>query len=241
MMATLIPARLRPIPLLQWRQRLLPRSIGIVAAAVLITLIAPTSPDLRAAQDQVRIDFPAEGAVVSGIVEIKGRAVGSKPEEFDFYRLYVGLEQNMSTLRPIGRPFNRPVEEGVLATANAGLAAPGDYIVVLRVFDKDGSQVETQIRVTVAAQATPTPFTVLTPLPTSDAFVNVGNAPARPTMGPVTIDELDASQPFQPYTLPELSSGSVAPIQPLGPGLTPVAGDPIQVDPVLHDIRIPKR
>ena len=210
----------------------------MLAVAVLVALIAPSSPGLQAAEDQARIDSPAEGAVVSGMVEIKGRAVGSTPEEFDFYRLYVGLEQNMTTLRPIGRPFNRPVEDGVLATANAGLAAPGEYIIVLRVFDKDGGQVETQIQVTVAVQPTPTPFTVLTPLPTSAAFVDAGSAPARPTMVPVTIDELDASQPFQPFILPELPSRSVAPIQPLGPGITPIAGDPVQVDPITDDIEV---
>jgi hypothetical protein len=162
------------------------------------------------------------------MVEIKGRAVGSKPEEFDFYRLYVGLGDNTTTLRPIGRPFNRPVEEGVLATANAGLAAPGDYILVLRVFDKDGSQVETQIHVTVA------------PLPTSDALAGAGSAPARPTMAPVTIDELDAGQPFQPFILPELPSRSVAPIQPLGPTVETRPADPIQPDPVLDDVQIPR-
>jgi len=217
-----------------------PERFAVLLAVALLVLFAPISPRLQAAEDRARIDSPAEGAVVSGMVEIKGRAVGSKPEEFDFYRLYVGLGDNTTTLRPIGRPFNRPVEEGVLATANAGLAAPGGYIVVLRVFDKDGSQVETQIHVTVAAQPTPTPFTVLTPLPTSDAFVGAGSAPARPTMAPVAMDELDASQPFQPFILPELPSSSVSPIQPLSPGLTPVAGDPIQSDPALHDVQIPR-
>jgi hypothetical protein len=57
---------------------------------------------------------------------------------------------------------------------------------------------------------------------------------------PVTIDELDAIQPFQPFILPELPSSSVSPIQPLGPGLTPVAGDPLQPDPALDDIQIPR-
>jgi hypothetical protein len=115
---------------------------GTLTVAVLLTLMALPSARLEAAEDQARIDSPAEGAMVSGMVEIRGRAVGSTPEELDFYRLYVGVGDDPSSLRPIGRPFNRAVEQGVLATANAGLAMPGEYIVVLRVFDKSGCHVE---------------------------------------------------------------------------------------------------
>ena len=212
-------------------------SAGTLVVAALLALTAAPEARLQAAEDQARIDSPTTGSMVSGMVEIQGRAVGSPPEEFDFYRLYVGIADDPSTLRPIGRPFNKPVEQGVLATANAGLAMPRDYVVVLRVFDKSGNHVETSIAVTVAVQPTPTPFTVLTPLPTNAAFV--GAPPARPTQVPVAMDEADALQPFQPFVLPDLPSSSMAPIQQLGSGpeLDSRPSDPVKPDnDDLHDL-----
>jgi hypothetical protein len=71
-MVALTPGRSRQSPLLQQPSRLLRRFTGMLAAGVLIGLIAPTSPGLRAAEDQARIDSPAEGAVVSGLARSRG-------------------------------------------------------------------------------------------------------------------------------------------------------------------------
>jgi hypothetical protein len=135
--------------------------------------------------DTARIDSPADGATVSGVVEIRGRAVADPPEAFNFYRLYFGPGRGPSMLRPFGEPYTTPVGDGILAVAETWRVPSGDYYLLVRVFDMYGGTSEASIQVTVASQTLPVPSSPTT-------------AGSQPATGP----SVDQPQQLVPVPLP---------------------------------------
>jgi hypothetical protein len=215
--------------------------------AVLVGIGQLAAPDEgAAAEGQARIDAPANGSSVTGKVEVRGRAVGSSPDAFDYYRVYMGAGDDPRLLRPVGRPVNDPVEQGLLETIDTTPNTPGAYIIVLRVFDKNGTYAESQVHVTVAAQATPTPFAFFEPLPTSAAYAGAASTLPQTAPAPMAVDTVDGSQPFQPYVVPDLPSRTTSQIPQITgpdnvfgpPTLEAMPNDPVQQDPALVDINL---
>src|SRR4051794_19509638 len=63
-----------------------------------------------------RIDSPADGTQVEGVVEIRGQATVQDGGQFAFYRLLIGAGRSPGEQRPLGPPGEKPVENGLLGT-----------------------------------------------------------------------------------------------------------------------------
>jgi hypothetical protein len=186
-----------------------------------------------------RIDSPTAGQRVSGRVEIRGRATTPDPRQFDYYRIYVGYGVAATQLRPLGPPVTVPVENGVLATVDLSTANPGEGLIVLRVYARNGDTYETRRAVVVEPSPVPVPtFTAPTVvLPTVEA-------PERPAdvSAPIPAPQLAPVGPGPapaPAPIPAPPAPSGAPIPQLGPQLTDqLPGDPVRPDPITDDIEV---
>ena len=203
--------------------------MSTLAALVLVVLIGAmvlpglsvAAPSAQDAEDGPRIDAPANGTRVSGQVDIHGRAVTPDPAQFQFYRLYYGQGAEASALRPIGAAVDRPVEDGLLGTWNASMATPGEYLILLTVYDAAGRTTNAQVVVIVdppptpSARPTQAPLVVVTPgeVPTA--------GPEEEGPPPTPIPELPRLDP----NIPRIDVPPVAP-PPAIPNVVPVAPEP---------------
>jgi hypothetical protein len=199
----------------------------------------PTDEGAQEDANQVRIDAPTEGQHVGGMLEIRGRATTPDPEEFDYYRVYVGRGRSVAQLRPLGPPGTEPVEDGILATIDLSLANPGEGLIVVRVFGKGGETYETNVAVIVDA-------TPLTPAPVTGPIIIVPTvAPPEPppvipvlVPVPVPVDAPVAPAPV-PIVIPEAPSQELPPIPQVGPGVTDtLPSDPVQPNPLTDGIEV---
>jgi hypothetical protein len=172
-------------------------------------------------------------------LEIRGRATTPDPGRFDYYRIYVGVGSAATQLRPLGPPVSTPVENGVLATVDASPINPGEGLIVLRVYAKDGETFEARVAVVVEASPTQVPaFTAPTVvLPTVEPSERPAEAPPvapAPQLAPVA----PPPGPLPDQTAPP-PSRSEAPIPQLGPGVSAtLTGDPVRPNPVTTDIQL---
>jgi hypothetical protein len=159
----------------------------VVAAFGLLLLIAATGltgADAQSTVGEARIDAPAEGEQVEGVVEIKGRATISAGKQFSFYRILIGEGREAGSLRPLGPAHEQPVENGVLGTWDTNLFLSGDHLITLRVYATDNTFVSASRVVTVKYKPTPTPLAIL--LPTVVDVPTLGPAPEAPVVaGPL--------------------------------------------------------
>ena len=219
------------------------RLVATLTAVTLVvtffgTLMPGPSVAAPAAQDAEggpRIDAPAAGARISGRVEIRGRAHTPDPARFGFYRLYYGQGAAASTLRPIDAAVDRPVEDGVLGTWDAATVTPGEYLILLTVYDVAGRTTNAQVVVTVD----PLPTPVVRPTPAPLVVVPPGEVPTpnpdeeAPPATPIPeLPQLDpnipnvevppvAPGPALPNVGPVVPNQGPQPIQPSGPAFAP--------------------
>ncbi|MBI3536486.1 MAG: aminoacyl-tRNA hydrolase [Chloroflexi bacterium] len=126
--------------------------------------VADAAPRAIECRDAARLIAPTPGAIVSGAVEIRGRAVVA---DFRFYKVeYAPLGQDKWTL--IGpEVIFVPVENGQLVTWQSPTVADGSYRLRLQVVDKSGNYCEAFISSVVVANrsaATETPAPTDTPI-----------------------------------------------------------------------------
>jgi len=104
-----------------------------------------------------RIDAPTAGAQVDGLVEIRGRAIVSEGERFAYYRLLIRIGSSPAVMCPRGPPYDRPVEDGLLATWDTDRFPSDEYQLTLQVYTTDDEYESASALVTVKAKPTPTP------------------------------------------------------------------------------------
>ena len=220
--------------------------LALLALLVVLGTAARPGPIVAApaAQDGEggpRIDAPTGGARVSGRVEIRGRAVTPNPSRFQFYRLYYGQGAEASALRPIGASVDRPVEDGVLGTWDTATVTPGEYLILLSVYDQSSQSTSARVVVTVEPPPTPAvrptqaPLVVVTPdeVPTpnpDEAAAGPTPIPELPQLDP-NIPRVDippsAPGPAIPNVVPISPEGPIQPIQPSGPVSAPTPFIPV--------------
>ncbi len=221
------------------------RSVGQLAGLLLVVLglaaLGGLVASIAEAEDEgARIDAPADGARVSGIVEVRGRATGPDVGRFSFYRVLLGIGRDPSALRPLGQPSDTPVEDGLLTVWDTSTYPAGEYRLGLAVYDRDGTVARASVAVTVDLKPTPTPFRpdlALTPVP-DIAIDRPAQAPPPP------VDPGPALNPAIPAEGPPIAPRPLAPIPQVGPsgvppGIStpePLPGDPVQIDPILVDL-----
>jgi hypothetical protein len=202
-------------------------ALGYLALALTIALLGFPGLSPRAlADDNVRIDVPANGASVIGRVEIRGRANTADPARFSFYRLHYGAGESPATLRPIGGPADKAVVDDVLGVWDATPLFPGPYTLQITVYDVDGNTTMASVVVNVLAAPTPTPRTNQPP-----AVIVPGATPEQqddngPTPTPI---------PELPELVPQIPQIDVPQQQP-GPQVQPV--QPQQSDPNFQPIQV---
>jgi hypothetical protein len=205
-------------------------ALGYLALALAIALLGlPTFSPPALADDNVRIDAPADGSNVIGRVEIRGRASTADPSRFSFYRLHYGAGDSPATLRPIGSPADKAVVDDVLGIWDTTPLFPGPYTLQITVYDVDGNTTMASVVVNVLAAPTPTPRTNQPP-----AFiVQPGATPDQPQDDngptPTPIPEL-------PELVPQIPQIDVSQPNQQGPQVQPVV--PQQTDPNVQPIQI---
>ncbi len=213
---------------------------SLAALALVVVLGVATFPESSVAappaqDDGPRIDAPASGAHVSGHVEIRGRAVTPDPVRFQFYRLYYGRGAEASSLRPIGPAVDQPVEDGLLGTWDAAMVTPGEYLILLIVYDAANRTTNAEAVVTVDPPPTPSALPTQAPL----VVVTPGELPtpgpdeeASPPTPILELPQLDpnipqvdipppAPEPAVPNIVPIAPDGGAQPIQPFVPHSVP--------------------
>jgi hypothetical protein len=202
-------------------------SLTVLAVALLLSVIGVR------ADDAVRIDAPADGARVSGRVEVTGRATTADPGRFRFYRLHYGAGSSATVLRPIGPGGEQPVEDGPLGIWDTSILAPGEYLLMLTVYDTSNGTTTASVVVNVAPVPTPTrvinppplvyptPGEVPTPGPEDQSQTEL--PPPLPQLDP-QVRQVDVPPPAPPPALPNLP-----PPPPPPPAIVPIA--PIQDNP----------
>ena len=246
--ATLADVRGRVAPILT--------TLSLVCLLVVSARPAPSVAAPSGQDDGPRIDAPANGARVSGQIEIRGRAVTPDPSRFQFYRLYYGQGAEATALRPIGASVDRPVEDGVLGTWDATNIIAGEYLILLSVYDTAGQSTYARTVVTVdppptpAVRPTQAPLVVVAPgeVPTPDPNAEgppPTPIPELPQLDP-NIPQVDvppaAPGPAIPNVVPAVPEQGVQPIQPSGPPAAPppfVPQGPSSVPPPVEPLPAP--
>ncbi len=85
-----------------------------------------------------RIDSPAPGQRISGLVPIIGTA-NFNPAEIQYYKLEIGQGTAPSSWTTFGTTHNQSVVNGVLENLQADALPPGDYVIRLIVVGNDGN------------------------------------------------------------------------------------------------------
>jgi hypothetical protein len=113
--------------------------------------IEPSATPTPEAQSPLRavITQPADGAQVTGPVEIMGSADGAG---FVYYALWYapGDQPGETDWQMVGLPSSHPLTDGVFAVWRADLLEPGPYSLRLRAQDSSGNVSAAQVRVIVA-------------------------------------------------------------------------------------------
>jgi len=213
------------------------------AAALPDPLVAAPAP--QGSGEGARIDAPTSGARVGGQVEIRGRAVAADPSRFQFYRLHYGPGASPSSLRPIGSPGDRPVEDGVLAIWDTAGVMPGEYSIILTVYDGGRANPTASVVVTVEAPPTPAvrptmaPLVVVTPgevPPEGEAGPEPTPIPELPQLDP-NIPQINVPPPAPGPAIPNIApgpdSGAPPPLPTLAPITFPAAPAPA-LDPIAN-------
>jgi hypothetical protein len=202
-------------------------SLSVVLALALLRGALGVSAD-----DAARIDAPAGGERVRGVVEIRGRAVGPDPSRFSFYRLHYGPGQSPSTFRQIGPAGDQPVEDGRLGVWDTSAVSPGEYLIQLTVYDTDGRT--TTAGVAVVVEATPTPTRPINRPP--PVFATPGDTPTpgpEPEATATPLPELPPpDSPIQPSDAPPPAPPPPAPVPDVAPPPPPSGPPPVQIDPI---------
>ena len=210
---------------------------GAALGVLLLGVPEPSGMAAQAPAVEARIDAPADGAQVDGVVEIRGRATVSAGRQFAFYRVLIGIGRTPSIMRPLGPPYDQPVENGVLATWDTDRFPSDDYLLTLQVYDGDDEYASASALVTVKPKPTPTPLPLSLPNPVGvppaigapvPAAAPVPNEPA-PALA-VPIAPVDGAPPVEPSLMPIPTigtAGEAIPIQPIpfdpdDPGPLPV-------------------
>ena len=213
--------------------------VGTAALGLLlIGALDHPNADARISQVSASIDAPASGAQVDGVVEIRGRATVSDGAHFGFYRVLIGAGRSPAVMRPLGRPHDRPVESGVLATWDTDRFPSGEYLLALHVYDAEDGYETASAVVTVKPKPTPTPLAILLPtvgtvptlVPTSASVIAAGPVDAPPALN-VVIAPFDDGAPsiVAPAPVPTIAPPrAVVPIQPIP--LDPNYPGPFPVD-----------
>jgi hypothetical protein len=211
-------------------------ALGYLALALAIALLGfPKLSRPALADDNVRIDAPADGSSITGRVEIRGRASTADPSRFSFYRLHYGAGDSPATFRPIGNPADKAVIDDVLGIWDTAPLFPGPYTLQVTVYDVDGNTTTSSVVVNVLAAPTPTPRTnqppaVIVPGATPDQQQdNNGPTPTPipelPELVP-QIPQIDVSQPNQQGpqvqpVVPQQTDPNIQPIQVAPPNIAP--------------------
>ncbi|HYU18318.1 MAG TPA: hypothetical protein VEQ11_06440 [Chloroflexota bacterium] len=193
------------------------------------------------ADDVDRIDEPASGAHVSGQVEIRGRATGPDPIRFSFYHIHYGVGSSPSILRPIGPASDQPIVSGRLGVWDTSTLSPGEYLILLTVYDTSGNTTRARVVVTVDAPPPRPRATGQVPLVVpSPGESPVPEQPAEGTPGP-TPDFTPPESPVQPVIVPAPVPPAPAPVPqvapPPPPPVQPIA--PIQQGPIQESMPPP--
>ncbi len=146
---------------MRWHAGFRSSQILRVSAALGLLLLGAPEPSGVAAQApaaEARIKAPADGAQVDGVVEIRGRATVPVGGQFSFYRLLIGIGRTPSIMRPLGPPYDRPVENGLLATWDTDRFPSDDYLLTLQVYESEDEYASASVLVTVKPKPTPTPL-----------------------------------------------------------------------------------
>jgi hypothetical protein len=187
------------------------RVLAVGIALVMISL-AVRSPGWAAPlpQGQAIVTYPADGATISGVVQITG--VAAHPNILWYDVSYAsGPEATAGTQWiSLARVENTRVENGVLATWDTTSLPNGQYCLALTMMGRDDSFVYQKIvtRLTVnsaqpavaptAAQPTPLPL----PMPT---------ALIGPTATPITVEQPPTATPRASSAAGEEGGGEAAP------------------------------
>jgi hypothetical protein len=203
---------------------------GVAALGLLLigTLDHPRV-DARSAAAEARIDAPAAGEQIDGVVEIRGRATVSGDGRFGYYRLLIGIGRSPDIMRPLGPPYDRPVENGLLATWDTDRFPSGEYLLTLQVYADDEAFESASALVTVKDKPTPTPMPIAMPGVT-DVPTPVAEAVAAPAAVPVD------APPALDVVIPPSDEGAqsvpvLAPVPTIVPARPAVPIQPIPFDP----------
>lgn len=211
--------------------------VGAALGLLLVGAADFSGAEAQAPVAQARIDSPGAGAHVEGVVEIRGRAAMSDGGRVAFYRILLGEGRTPVAMRPLGPPYDRPVDNGVLATWDTDRFPSGEYLLTLQVYTQDEAYVSASRMVTIKYKPTPTALAILLPtvgtvptlVPTPESAVAVGPVDAPPPLN-VVIAPFDDSAPsvVAPAAVPTIAPPrAVVPIQPIpldpnNPGPFPV-------------------
>jgi hypothetical protein len=196
----------------------------------LVVALAWTPAASTQGDETARIDSPANGASVVGAVEIRGRAVTADRSHFSFYRLHYGAGASATSLRPIGAPVDRPVEDGVLGLWDTAPLFQGEYLLQLTVYDTSGGTTTAHVVVNVLPAPTPTPRTQPTfVVPAPGETPTTPDEDTGPT--PTPLPELPQLDPQIPQIVIPDQSQQQPPIQQVNPPPPGPDFQPIQIDP----------
>ena len=141
---------------------------------------ASAAPSAIECRDNARLTAPVAGAVITGVVEIRGRAVVG---DFKFYKVEfapVGLDK-WTLIGP--EVIFVPVESGLLVVWQSTIVADGAYRLRLQVVDKSGNYCEAFITSIIVANRNV--VATETPAPTETAVLTA--VPPGPTTTPRNI------------------------------------------------------
>ena len=142
------------------------RALRVGAAGLGLLLIGATGNagvNAQVPTAGARIDAPIAGAQVDGVVEVRGRAIVPESRRFAYYRLLIGIGRSPSIMRPLGPPYDQPVENGLLGTWDTDRFPSDEYQLTLQVYTTDDEYQSASALVIVKPKPTPTPMTLSVP------------------------------------------------------------------------------
>ncbi len=114
--------------------------------------------DVFTSEPQAAINLPVEGAVVQGVVEVRGSA---NVPGFANYELQYGISHDPGAFSPaIWGPVGAPIENDVLGYWDTTALIPGPHTLRLVIRDQFGNEYERRVRLFVEAAAPPTPVEI---------------------------------------------------------------------------------
>lgn len=181
-----------------------------------------TVSDRYAFAPEVGIQSPADGATVSGAVEVVGTV---RVPDLDRYELSVGEGWDPDGFQRIDRRKGETVQAGLLGSWDTEGLPPGGYTLRLKAWDNDGHTYEARVRVNLAgaaATATPTvtsPAATATPPTMASATATAGAT--RPTPGITLVPRETAKPTALPATLAPRPTEVPTDLPPVEPTLAP--------------------